>query len=267
MNNLMEITNTIKSTELVEIINAFRAQEGNNVTLQHKTFMEKIRKEVETLKSLGLDNQQNFLPVKYKDKKGELRNCFELNRDGMLEMLNSESAYVRYKTIEYINKLEEQLKKPKDSYMIEDPIQRAKVWIKEQEERLQLKDENKKLKPMADFGSAVASTEGSILVRDYSKILQSHGFNIPERKLWQWLLDKHFIYRKARYMGAGGNIKYDYMPYAHTVKRGLIQSCEHPYMSNNHGMQVNKTVRITGKGQETFFKMIVNEVGLSKNEI
>lgn len=266
LSNLMEVTNTIKSTELVDIINTFRKEEGNNTELQHKHFMEKIRREIGILKSLGLGNQPNFRPVKYKDKKGELRNCFELNRDGMLEMLNSESAYVRYKTIEYINKLEEQLKQPRDSYMIEDPIERAKVWIKEQEERLQLKDENKKLKPMADFGSAVASTEGSILVRDYSKILQSHGFNIPERKLWQWLLGKHFIYRRARYIGADGKIRYDYMPYADTVKRGLIQSCEHPYMSNNHGMQVNKTVRITGKGQETFFKMIVNEVGLSKYE-
>jgi hypothetical protein len=112
MNNLMEIANTIKSTELVEIINTFRKEEGNDTELDHKNFMAKIRKEIETLKSLGLDNQLNFKPVKYKDKKGELRNCFELNRDGMLEMLNSESAYVRYKTIEYINKLEEQLKQP-----------------------------------------------------------------------------------------------------------------------------------------------------------
>ena len=266
MNNLMEVPNTIKSTELVEIINAFRKEEGNNTELQHKDFMTKIRKELETLKNLGLEDKRNFSLTSYVDSQNRNKPCFELNRDGMLEMLNSESAYVRYKTIEYINKLEEQLKQPRDSYMIEDPIERAKVWIKEQEERLQLKDENKKLKPMADFGSAVASTEGSILVRDYSKILQSHGFNIPERKLWQWLLGKHFIYRRARYIGADGKIRYDYMPYADTVKRGLIQSCEHPYMSNNHGMQVNKTVRITGKGQETFFKMIVNEVGLSKYE-
>jgi hypothetical protein len=146
MENLMEIKNTIKSTEIVEIINEFRTQEGNNVALQHKTFIEKIRKEVETLKSLGLDNQQNFLPVKYKDKKGELRNCFELNRDGMLEMLNSESAYVRYKTIEYINKLEEQIKQPKPT-CIEDVLIKSLQEMKDVKYKLaEVQQESKNTK-------------------------------------------------------------------------------------------------------------------------
>ncbi|NSB42455.1 phage regulator Rha-like protein [Clostridium saccharoperbutylacetonicum] len=44
--------------------------------------------------------------VKYTDKKGEVRPCYELNRDGMLMLLNSESTLVRLITIEYINILE-----------------------------------------------------------------------------------------------------------------------------------------------------------------
>lgn len=71
--------------------------------------MEKIRKEIETLKSLGLKGEQNFLPSSYINSQNKNQPCYELNRDGMLEMLNSESAFVRYKTIEYINKLEEKL--------------------------------------------------------------------------------------------------------------------------------------------------------------
>lgn len=58
----------------------------------------------------------------------------------MLEMLNSESAFVRYKTVEYINKLENKIKQ--DSYMIADPIERAKAWIKEQQEKETLKIAN-----------------------------------------------------------------------------------------------------------------------------
>lgn len=105
----------IKSTELVDIINDFRKVESETtnskyVELRHNDFMTKIRKELEVLKKLGVDNQRNFSLVKYLDKKGENRPCFELNRDGMLQMLNSESALVRYKTIEYINKLEDQVK-------------------------------------------------------------------------------------------------------------------------------------------------------------
>ena len=106
----------ITSVELVDIINELRTKEfelGLNgkgqKPLQHKNFMAKIRNEVEVLKSLGLDNELNFKPVEYVDKKGEKRPCYSLNRDGMLQMLNSESVYVRAKTIEKINELENKI--------------------------------------------------------------------------------------------------------------------------------------------------------------
>lgn len=125
MKELIKITNeesfitergTILSTNLVTIINEFRKveseanEEKRFIELKHKSLMEKIRKEDETLKTLGLNNEQNFSLVEYIDKKGEKRPCYELNRDGMIIMLNSESTIVRYYTIEYIKKLEEKLK-------------------------------------------------------------------------------------------------------------------------------------------------------------
>lgn len=111
-NNLLILENkelTIKSVELVDIINQFREIEGNRAALRHDNFKAKIEKEIEVLKSFGVFNALNFKVVKYEDAKGELRDCYELNRDGMLQMLSSESTIVRYKTIEYINKLETQL--------------------------------------------------------------------------------------------------------------------------------------------------------------
>ena len=105
----------IKSTELVDIINDFRRLESEitnskYVELRHSDFMTKIRKEIEILKSLEIGAERNFSFGSYRDKQNQERPCFELNRDGMLQMLNSESTLVRYKTIEYINKLEEQVK-------------------------------------------------------------------------------------------------------------------------------------------------------------
>ena len=105
----------IKSTELVDIINDFRKVESETtnskyVELRHNDFMTKIRKELDVLKSLGIGGERNFSHGSYRDKQNQERPCFELNRDGMLQMLNSESALVRYKTIGYINKLEDQIK-------------------------------------------------------------------------------------------------------------------------------------------------------------
>lgn len=141
--------NTIKSTELVEIINYFRQEEARITNskykeLLHKSFKSKIDKELEALKSLGLVGQQNILPSSYINSQNKEQPCYLLNRDGMLQMLNSESIYCRAKTIEYINSLEEKLSK-KDSYMIEDPIERAKRWIEEEQERRELKENNIKL--------------------------------------------------------------------------------------------------------------------------
>ena len=124
MKELIKLTNeenfitergTILSTNLVTIINEFRkieseANEGKKYTeLKHKSLKEKIRKELETLKILGLNGGQNFLPTSYKDIQGKIQPCYELNRDGMIIILNSESTIVRYYTMEYIKSLEEKL--------------------------------------------------------------------------------------------------------------------------------------------------------------
>ena len=112
MNNLTIIDNQskIKSIDLVEIINQFRLLEEGKAELRHDNFMEKVRKEIEVLKTLGMNSLLNFKESSYINSQNKSQPCFELNRDGMLQMLNSESTYVRYKTIEYINELEKQVK-------------------------------------------------------------------------------------------------------------------------------------------------------------
>ena len=98
----------INSIELCSKINEYRIEE-NNKDLKHKNLMASIRKERETLKSLGLRLELNFKPAFYIDKQNQKRPCYELTRDSTLMMLNKESTYVRYKTTEYINTLEEQI--------------------------------------------------------------------------------------------------------------------------------------------------------------
>lgn len=115
----MSLTNDkelrVTSVELVDIINEFRRLESENTgrkyfELRHDNLKMKIEKEISILESVGI-NALNFKVVEYIDKKGESRPCYSLNRDGMLQILNSESTLVRFRTIEYINKLEEENKR------------------------------------------------------------------------------------------------------------------------------------------------------------
>lgn len=127
-NKLLNLTNDkklkITSVELVDIINQFRKLESDKtdkkyVELKHNDFMKKVRSEIEILESLGLGDKGNISLISYIDDMNREKPCYSLNRDGMLQMLNSESALVRYKTIEYINKLENKLKSISEENKIE----------------------------------------------------------------------------------------------------------------------------------------------------
>ena len=92
----------IKSTELVEIINVFREEEGKNPK-EHSDFMKKIKKEIETLKSLGLNKY--IIESSYIDKKGEKRPCYELTKEGVkyiIDLYKSKDKIALQKVYEYM---------------------------------------------------------------------------------------------------------------------------------------------------------------------
>lgn len=98
---------TITSVELTTLINRFRQEEGNTTELQHKTLLESIRTEIRALDQAGI-GQQNFLPSSYLNQQNKEQPCFNMTKAGALQMLNKESAVVRYKTVCYIEKLEKE---------------------------------------------------------------------------------------------------------------------------------------------------------------
>ena len=118
------------SLEVVDLINKFRAEEGKQTELKHFNFMQKIRKEIQSLESAGYKvNRLNFQLVKYKDNKGEYRDCYKLSRDAILQMAASESAIVRAKLIEYINALENRILN--QQHLLEIQIQREQIIAKD----------------------------------------------------------------------------------------------------------------------------------------
>lgn len=74
---------------------------------EHKEVMKGIRKEIEELKKEGIFNEVDFNLVGYTDKKGEKRPCYKLTRKGVMQIGARYKAKVRYKLIEYIEKLSE----------------------------------------------------------------------------------------------------------------------------------------------------------------
>ena len=53
------------STEVVDLINKFRIEEGNRKVLLHRDFMKSIRKEIESLENAGIRVEGNISPYSY----------------------------------------------------------------------------------------------------------------------------------------------------------------------------------------------------------
>ncbi len=104
----LKVKNEMTSLELVEQINFFREKEGSKNKLLHKNLMAVIRDEFQEE-----INELKIQPVEYRDKKGEKRPMFILTLSQAKQVLVRESKYVRRAIIQYIEKLEQALRKPR----------------------------------------------------------------------------------------------------------------------------------------------------------
>ena len=99
----------ITSLELVDLINQFREEEGNDTKKVHKNLLSSIRDEIKALENAGIRDGLNFKPISYIDKANREKICYSINRAGVMQILNKESSVVRYKTQLYIEALENAL--------------------------------------------------------------------------------------------------------------------------------------------------------------
>lgn len=227
----------ITSVELVEIINTFRQIEKGDKykELLHKSIMTKIRNEMETLKTLGLEAEQNFLPCSYKNNNGQEYNCFSLNKDGMLQMLNSESALVRYKTIEYINKLENKLKE-KDIPKLPATYLEALEALVESEKQKQIQAKQlEEQKPLVNFANTISQSSDSISIGDFAKLVKDENIKLGRNKLFQWLRDNKYLMK-------------DNKPYQKYIDNKYFEIIEYSYKTP-YGDKIGMKTLVTGIGQ------------------
>lgn len=123
-------------------------------------------------------NEGNFSLVEYKDKKGETRPCYSLNKEECLYIATKFNDEARAKLIKRWKELEEQHQKPS---VPQNYLEALKSLVKAEEEREQLALENKQQqetiltisKENMELGSRI--TEMLPKVSYYDKILQSNA--------------------------------------------------------------------------------------------
>ena len=129
------------------------------------------------------------------------------------------------------------------SYMIDDPIERARAWIREQEERKQLAAANAAMQPKALFADAVSASETSILIGGLAKLIKQNGVDIGQKRLFDWLREHGFLIKN----GTDKNI-----PTQRAMERGLFEVKEGSFVDGNGVNRITRTTKVTGKGQIYF---------------
>ena len=154
-----------------------------------------IKNRIETLVNVGDLSCQNFDKTNLPDSRGSLHettiyNLTVLNKLAMTMIDNPIAVNVRKAFNDVIVQVETtgqyNVQKHDPSYMIEDPIERAKAWIREQEEKRALEAEKKALEEKSkDLQSTNDElvTEVEILLNSYvntKQVYEMYLQNYPE---------------------------------------------------------------------------------------
>ena len=141
-----------------------------------------------------------FIESTYKDEKGELRKCYECTKLGC-EMLGNKirgkkGILFTAKYVKRFNDMEKQIQKQVLSFQIDDPIERAKAWIKEQEESRKLLAEKddiiEELSPLASICRERMDKTGTISLTDVTDT-----YKLKKGQVSCWAKIKGYISRQS----------------------------------------------------------------------
>lgn len=120
-----------------------------------------------------------------------------------------------------------------------------------------IEDQEKKLaaaQPAIDMVNAISESSGTILVRDYAKILsqglRKAGFNVTigQQRLFKWLVHNGYLNKFSQ--------DSDYIPSQKSIDLDVFFIKE-TVIGSSGQTHIRKTAKITGKGQTYFMKKII----------
>lgn len=99
-------------------------------------------------------------------------------------------------------------------------------------------------KPKVIFAGAVETSKTSILIGDLAKIIKQNGHDVGQKRLFNWLRENNYLIKRQ---GSDYN-----MPTQRAMEMGLFEIKETAITHSDGHITVNKTPKVTGKGQVYF---------------
>ena len=106
-------------------------------------------------------------------------------------------------------------------------------------------------KPKVIFANAVSASHTSILVGDFAKLMRQNGLNFGQNRMFAWLRENGYLISRK---GNSWN-----MPTQKAMDLGLFEIKETTINHADGHISINKTPKITGKGQLYFAKKLLDK--------
>lgn len=100
------------------------------------------------------------------------------------------------------------------------------------------------MRPKEIFADAVATSQTSILIGDLAKLLKQNGVETGQKRFFEWLRENGYLIKRK---GADWN-----MPTQKAMELGLFEVKESAVNNPDGSVRINKTTKVTGKGQQYF---------------
>ncbi|WP_375708654.1 phage antirepressor KilAC domain-containing protein [Streptococcus dysgalactiae] len=106
-------------------------------------------------------------------------------------------------------------------------------------------------KPKVIFADAVSASHTSILVGDLAKLISQNGYKIGANRLFSWLRENGYLINRK---SSSWN-----MPTQKSMELKLFEIKETNIQHSDGHISINKTPKVTGKGQQYFINKFLNQ--------
>ncbi len=131
-----------------------------------------------------------------------------------------------------------------DEELLSRALLMAQSKIEEKNKQIQ------RMKPKELFADAVSASKSSILVGDLAKLLKQNGYDIGQRRLFEWLRQNGYLIKT----GSSRNL-----PTQKSMELSLFEIKETTVTHADGHITVSKTPKVTGKGQVYFVNKFLKE--------
>ena len=137
--------------------------------------------------------------------------------------------------------------------ILNDPDFGIRLLSQLKEERkhsAELEAKNQEMVPKALFADAVETSKSSILIGDLAKLIKQNGYDIGQKRLFQWMRDNEYLIKD----GSSKN-----MPTQKGMDLKLFEVKERTINNPDGSIRVTKTTKVTGKGQVYFINKFIQK--------